>query len=83
MKKTSLSETLEIISKILEKMIKQNESKKPIKSVFETQNTKMKLTISSYLQRIANYSKISFESAIISLIYIDRLIIENKDFFLT
>lgn len=78
----SLSETADFISEILSQMISKNCKKKSVFSIFNAKK-KPKMTVKNYLSRICKYSRISFESLILGIIYIDRYINMKEDYFLS
>ena len=63
-------------------MMQENEDETERFSVFDAQKIP-KINIHDYLQRVAKYSRISLEAAVIALIYVDRLILENEHFLLS
>lgn len=77
----SIKKTANFIADILSQMISNNKNKKIIFSVFNAKKAP-KMTIGAYLERISKYSRISYESLILGIIYIDRYINMKEDYFL-
>jgi hypothetical protein len=77
----SIEKIADFISEILNQIIKQNLKKPKILSIFDAKK-EPSISIQNYLARIAKYSRISVETLILGIIYIDRYINVKQDYFL-
>ena len=77
----SQSSVASVIANILEEIVKVNEGREVPNSIFNSKKIPG-ITIANYLQRIVKYARLSFETLILGIIYLDRMNELNDDFFI-
>ena len=75
------TELAEIISRILEQIISVNENKPHKKTIFDSKKVPG-ITVPNYMQRIVKHGRLSLETLIICIIYLDRLNEADEEFFI-
>lgn len=75
------SELAEIMARILEQIIAANESKPHKKTIFDSKKVPG-ITIPNYLERIVKHGRLSIETLVICVIYLDRLNEADEEFFI-
>ena len=69
------------IARILEQIVQSNENKPHKKTIFDSKKIPG-INIPNYLQRIVKHGRISLETLIICIIYLDRLNEADEEFFI-
>ena len=77
----SQSDVARVIANILEEIVKVNDGRDPPNSIFNSKKIPG-ITVANYLQRIVKHGRLSFETLILGIIYLDRLNELNEDFFI-
>lgn len=75
------SELADIIARILEQIVSANENKSHKKTIFDSKKVPG-ITVPNYLQRIVKHGRLSFETLVICIIYLDRLNEADEELFI-
>ena len=77
----SQPELADIIARILEQIIQANQAKPHKKSIFDSKKVPG-ITVPQYLQRIVKHGRLSLETLVICIIYLDRLNEADEELFM-